>query len=999
MNKALQRIRNFGFLILFFTLTSGVFAQNIVVEGVVEDANDGSTMVGVSILVKGTQKGTVTDINGRYKIETQMGNTLLFSFVGYKTQEIIANKALINIKLSPSVKMLDEVITIGYATQKKSDKTGAVSNIKASELNGGVLTDPIQGLQGKSAGVMISKQGGDPNSGFSVKIRGASGYLASTEPLYVIDGVPGADPTLVAPDDIESYNILKDAASSAIYGSRGSNGVIIITTKRGKSTSGDKNGDGNFNQVNFSSQVSIEKVAKKVDLLTASDMRAFAQKLSQASGKPVDSVFTDGGANTDWQDQIYRTGISTSNNLSFTGGNSKTQYYTSLSNSNWTGVMKGTEKERNIVRVNITHAAMEDKLHFNLNLTAANENNDKENYGGWGKDDIIYQALSRNPTDPVYNADGSYNKASRVFNYENPLAIIDNVENKRQLNSFNGNLKTDYVISKGLTTSLVVGYKKDIQQFNYFRPSGLYSSADNGAGEKKEQNNTQKLVEFYTTYEKTFNKVHNINILGGYTWQQNENDGFFSKGRDAQSDHIGSSNLAIFNEINWGDIGSWKIKSNLISFFGRTQYNYNQKYYVSASLRRDGSSKFGINNKWGMFPTAAIGWNMEKENFMSGLTWLNQLKLRLSYGVSGNQDVGEYRSIVVWKPTGQSVNAETGQKVVTFGADWNANPDLKWEETAELNFGVDFAMFNNKISGTIEVYKKNTTDLLGEYQVPVPPNFFRITYKNTGEMENKGIELFLQTYPVSKKNFVWKTSMNISHNKTIIVDLGSEIQGDKRNEGFISGRGMVGDEYYLIGLIEGQALGAFYLPTFVKIQDGKFIYKSETGGYTDNLSDAERTIVGNATPDLEIGWSNSFTLFKNWSVDFSFRALIGNDVYNATQMFFDNPQILPSLNANQAAIDWYNQGRTASSTIADFYLENATFLRLDYLSVGYNFKFKKSNMIKNLTLYASSNNLFTITGYSGIDPETTIKGLSYGIDQYNVYPKTRTITFGIKGTL
>ncbi len=998
MNKALQRFRNFGFLILFFTLTSGVFAQNIVVEGVVEDANDGSTMVGVSILVKGTQKGTVTDINGRYKIETQMGNTLLFSFVGYKTQEIIANKALINIKLSPSVKMLDEVITIGYATQKKTDKTGAVSSIKASELNGGVLTDPIQGLQGKSAGVMVTKQGGDPNSGFSVRIRGASGFKATTQPLYVIDGIPGADPTLISPDDIESYNILKDAASTAIYGSRGSNGVIIITTKKGKLN---ETGSGtSYNQINFSTQVSIENVAKKVSLLSADELRNFVKKLAIDKGKPVDSIFTDGGANTDWQDQIYRTGITTSHSLSLTGGNSKSNYLASISNSNWTGVMKGTSKERNIVHLNLGQYAANDKLYFNFNVIGAFENNDKENYGSWNKDDIIYQALSRNPTDPVYNADGSYNKTSRVFNYENPIAVIDKVENNRYYKSFTGNFKTDYKITKEITSSLSLSYIDNNQTHSYFRPLGVYSTTDEGAGEKKEEKDNKKILEFTTNYEKTLNKIHYINILGGYSWQENETSGFFAKGKQPNSIYSGSSNLGALQEINFGDIGSWKAKSKLIGFFARVQYNFNQKYYTSASLRRDGSTKFGSNNKWGMFPTFALGWNLDKESFLNKIKWINQLKLRASYGISGNQEIGEYRSLIGWEPSTLLEDPETGQIVVTFKAPWIANPDLKWEKTTEINFGVDFAMFNNKISGSIEIYKKITNDLLGDYSVPVPPNIAPIKYQNSGELENNGIEFFLQAFPVSKKNFTWKTSMNISHNKTIINDLGQFFdEGAIRKEGNISGRGMVGEENYVIGLIEGETFGAYYLPIFVKIQDGKFIYKSKTGGYTENITDAQREIVGNALPDIELGWTNSITLFKNWNLDFSFRAMLGNDIYNATQMFFDNPQILPTLNANQAAIDWYNQGRTSGSSIADIYVENASFLRLDYVSLGYNFKFKKSNMFKNLIIYASSNNLFIITGYSGVDPETKIDGLNFGIDQYNLYPKTRTFTFGIKGTL
>lgn len=990
--------------LLFFFSILGIQAQDIMVSGVVSDSTEDFTMVGVNIVQKGATKGTTTDINGKYSITVVKGSVLVFSFIGYNSVEVVVNQPLVNIKMQTSATMLDEVITIGYATQKKSDKTGAVSHVKAEDLNAGSLTDPIQAMQGKVAGVLVTKKGGDPNSGFSVRIRGASGFMSNTQPLYVVDGVPGVDPTLIAPEDIESYNILKDAASTAIYGSRGSNGVILITTKKGSFGQGARAG---VSRVNFSSQVSFDKVAKKLKVLSAEEMRAHAQTLlvkAQASNPnlTIDSIFTDGGASTDWQDEIYRLGISNTNNISFSGGSNNSNYYASLTSANWNGVMKGTSKDRYIARLNFQHAALNDKLIFNVNATKSFENNDYENYSSYNKDDIIYQAISRNPTDPVYNADGSYNKANRVFNYENPISIINEVQNIRNTQNFIGNLKTDYIILPGLVASLNLGYMANTFVSSYFRPSGLYASADNGFGKKQNEGSRQQLVEFTVNYDKTINVNHNFNFLGGYSYQKSIYDGFYAQGGDAQSDFVGFNNLSIFNEVVYGDIGSWKGEWTLAGFFGRAQYNYKQKYYGSASLRYDGSSKFGENNKWGMFPTVALGWTINKEDFMKNINWINQLKLRASYGVSGNQEIGEYRSQVVWVPSGKATNPETGEEVITFKPAWNANPDLKWEETAELNFGIDFSIFGDKLSGSFEIYKKNTTDLLGEYTVPVPPNLAPKTFANSGELENKGVELFLQAYPINTKNISWKTGLNLSHNKTTIVSLGeyfNSVDG-VRKEGYINGRGLIGEEYYIIGMMEGEQLGAFYLPTYVTLdQDGEFVYQSKTGGFTKNLSEAQRSIVGNATPDLEIGWSNTITLYKNWTIDFAFRAMIGNDIYNATEMFFDNPSNLPSLNATQSAIEWYNDGRSSSASLADLYVEDASFLRLDYFSVAYNFKLKSTNLVKALTVFVSSNNLFTITGYSGIDPETTINGLSFGIDQFNVYPKTRTLTIGIKGTL
>jgi TonB-dependent starch-binding outer membrane protein SusC len=504
-------------------------------------------------------------------------------------------------------------------------------------------------------------------------------------------------------------------------------------------------------------------------------------------------------------------------------------------------------------------------------------------------------------------------------------------------------------------------------------------------------------MEVTGNYVKQLNENHTVNALLGYSWQELNYDGFSVQARDAQSEYLASNNLQALIDLKYGDIDSWKGMWRLIGFFGRVQYNYQQKYHLSVSLRRDGSSKFGENNRWGWFPTAAIGWDIHKESFMN-ISWIDQLKLRLSYGTSGNQEIGEYRSQLVFQNSGLTVDPETGNDVVTFVNPWNANPDLKWEETTEYNFGIDYAVFKSRINGSLEIYYKRTTDLLGLYSVPKPPNLSDRTYANSGELESYGIELFVQSFIYDRRNFKWKSMLNLSHNTTKILDLGEYFEdGSVRKEGWISGRGMVGEEYYVTGIMEGEELGSFYLPTYVTMLNGVFVFESEAGGYTDKLSEAKRTIVGTAAPDLEIGWSNTFTLYRNWDLDINFRSMIGNDVYNATEMFFDNPD-LPSLNASPTALDWEEKGRVTGPTVLDIYVEDGSFVRLDYLALGYNFSSKKIKPISNLKIYIAANNLFTITGYSGIDPETSVNGVSFGIDQYNVYPKTRTFSFGINAT-
>jgi len=998
-----KNLISFRILLLFvaFSFAFQAFAQEIQVTGKVIDAKDGLTLPGATVVVKGTTTGMLTDIDGNFSVKVKKGEILAFSFIGYLPQEIvITNQNALTIKLAQEATTLDQVLVIGYGTQKKSDRTGAIAHVTAAELNQGSLTDPIQGMQGKASGVTITKKGGDPNAGFAVRIRGSAGFDANTQPLFVIDGIPNGDPTSIAPEDIESYNILKDAASTAIYGSQGANGVIIITTKKGASKG--KNGGA---LVTINSKVSFDKVANTVNVLSADELRSFAnQKLQDAlpqhPGYTIDSIFTDGGSNTDWQNEIYRTGVTYENNLSFSGGSETSSYYASITNANWQGVMKGTEKKRTTAKINLSHKAFDKKVTLSGNLGTSFENNDYENYGSWNKDDIIYQAISHNPTDPVYNADGSYNKTQREFNYENPIATIDLVTNIRDAKSYYGNIKADWEIIHGLTASLNTGYSRNDNVSNYFRPAGLYVSADNGSASRSYGNNYQKLLEATLNYVKKFDN-HNLDMIGGYSWQENGYDGFSARATNAQSPYAGPNNLQTLVDVKYGDVSSYKGMSQLVGMFGRVQYNYNSKYYVSGSIRRDGSTKFGANNKWGWFPTAAIGWNMQNEDFLKGVKWINQLKLRGSYGVSGNQGIGEYRSQVAWQPSGLAINPETGLQVISFQPAWNANPDLKWERTAEVNIGIDYAFSNNRFSGSLEVYQKNTTDLLGAYSVPVPPNLSATTYANSGSIQNKGIELFLQMFVVDKPDFSYKTSLTASHNKSEFTDLGqfSSDEDGIRHAGYISGRGMVGDQYYVTGIAVGHEVGAFYLPKYVSLLNGSPVYESKTGGFTSVLAEAKREFVGSANAKVELGWSNNFTFLKNWSADFAFRSMIGNKVYNATNMFFDIPGNMPSLNGLPEAIDWYNQGRTDQNTIlSDYYLEDASFVRLDYISLGYTFNTEKLNWIQNLKIYVVGSNLFTLTGYTGVDPETSMSGLSYGIDQYNVYPKTRTLTFGINAS-
>ncbi len=487
-----------------------------------------------------------------------------------------------------------------------------------------------------------------------------------------------------------------------------------------------------------------------------------------------------------------------------------------------------------------------------------------------------------------------------------------------------------------------------------------------------------------------------MHAVGGYSFQEDINTSFYAQGREPHSNYILSHDLNTLNNVNPGDVGSYKGKNNLISFFGRVVYNYNAKYYFTGTVRRDGSSKFGDNNKWAIFPSTSIGWNMASEDFMEDVGFLDQLKLRASWGLSGNQEIPRYLSLTTYSAQGQAINPETGLPVISFTGNRIANPDLKWEENEELNFGVDFAILNSRISGTFEYYIKSTYDLLYEYAVPKPPNKFDRVWDNAGAIDNNGFEATIQAFVFDKKKFDWKTTFVFSTNKQTFksFDTKGEYEVDERKEGWVSGRGLVGTYTQIIR--EGYELGTYYLPVYAGLsEDGKFLFYTAAGGVTRDVTQAERRIVGHAQPDFELGWSNYFTIVENIDVSFSLRTVYGFDVYNATRMVFSNPIYLPTLNATEEALDEAARGLTDNPEVSDYYLEDGSFVRLENVTVGYTFNTSKLDWLKRFRVYFTANNLFTLTNYSGIDPELSYSGLSFGVDNFDVYPKTRSFTFGL----
>lgn len=971
-------------ILLSFSIMGSALAQSINITGKITDGADGSTMPGVTIVVKNTTSGTTSDINGQYSLSVTQGATLVFSFIGYETQEVVVgDKATINVTMRPELTELEELVVIGYGTQKKSDRTGAVVNVQAEDMNRGVLTDPIQGMQGKAAGVLITKKGGDPNSGFSVRVRGASSLETDTQPLYVVDGIPGVDPTTIATEDIESFNILKDASAAAIYGSRGAHGVVIITTKKG-STKG--------NRIEFSSYVSTENVANRLEMLSGDQIRAYAQENGLN--------FIDNGANTDWQDAIYRTGSSQNYSLAVSGSTSKGVYRASVSHQDFTGVVLGSEKQRTIGRINIDDKFLNDKLTVSAGLAGTVEKNDYVNYTSNGPMDVIYHMVQRNPTDPIYDEEGNYFEFQREFNYWNPVALANEITNERDAKDFFSFLRADLEILEGLYAGVNLSYVRDDNENFYFEPTTLQQGAFVGYGRRNYDNHSSKLIETTLRYNKGFGR-HNMELLGGYSWQDQVFTGFRAQGNSPFLNYSGANDLGMLQTVVAGrDITSYNNMSLMISFFGRGVYNFDNKYFLTATIRRDGSSKFGTNKEWGWFPSASVMWNVTGEEFMQNLDFLTNLRLRVGYGLAGNEKIGIGLDRRTYVSGGSAFNFETGDEVISMVFAQESNPNLQWETNSELNFGIDFGFLNDRISGTFEYFNKTNYDLLGQYSVPVPPNLSDRIWANVGEIKIKGWELTIQAYPVRTSNFEWRTNLTYSTYDQEVINLSdasNDFNWSRTQEGYLEGRGLVGDINWTQSIEPGRPVGSWYMPEYAGLSDdGKFLFYTAAGGVTRDITKAERRFLGNANPDFELGWSNYFTFLKNFDFSFTVRAVYGHEIFNTTRLIFGNPYWLPAINVLESALEEKERGLNDNPKLSSYYLEDGSFVRLDNLSLGYNIPVKKIN---NLRVYVASNNLLTLTDYTGVDPEISATGRSFGLDQYNVYPKTRTFILGVNITL
>lgn len=984
------RLRPFAlFMALFLMNVSWAFAQ-LTVTGNAQSTS-GEPLIGVNVVEKGTTNGTVTDLDGNYTLRVAKGKTLVFSYIGFLSQEVVVNGAKVNVTLKEDTETLDEVVVIGYGSMARKDVTSSITTVKADQLNVGVFSDAASMLQGKVAGLTITTTG-DPNGSPSITLRGSSSLRTgqAMQPYYVIDGIPGVDISIVAPDDIESIDVLRDATATAIYGSKAANGVIIINTKKGKHGAERTN-------VSYSGYVAFDNILNTLDMASADDLRAYAE----ATGA---TLANDMGANTNWQDEVLRTAISTNHNLSINGGAGKTTYMASINYQDREGVITGSSMDRLNVRSLVTTKVLKDRLELSAGVNARYGKAigvPMNNEGASVLDAMNYFS----PMLPVRNEDGSWTTGSGSKNY-NPLSLI--YENTSETMYKNTQLlgKASLEIIEGLKWNVNYSFTNNQSTYSAYDSHNTQLegiSAYNGRATRNTYFGHEHIFETFGNYDTTINDIHKLSVMAGYSWEEKmSNDGFGLTVHDFYDDVLKWNQLTYASTIDGIPAVQSGTKETIrnISFYGRASYSFNSKYMIQATVRRDGSSVFGKNNQWGTFPSVSVAWNITEENFMKNQNLFDNLKFRLGYGVSGNAlGFGAYTAIATYGASG--FFDYNGKQWRTLAATKNANPDLKWETTGMFNVGLDYGLLNGRLSGTIEFYNKKTKDLIWNYPVSTNLYPFGDIAANVGEITNQGIEISINAVPVQTKNFTWNTTVTLSHNKNTV----NRLSNDKFEVGvFTQGDPMVAgvsSEGYTQRIIEGEPLGTFFTYEFAGFNDaGKATYYvrdentgERTGETTEQPGYKDRTITGCAQPKLNFGWNNTFN-YKNWNATVFFTGVFGNDIYNGTRANYMSPEMLAG--GKNVLKEFLDNPTTSASLPSDRFIENGSYLRLSTLSLGYTFK-NFNGWLQNLQLYVTCNNLFTITGYKGLDPEVNMGGIDPGIDyRWSVYPHTRTTMVGVK---
>ena len=983
---------------VFFLLCSTVMLAQNKVSGTVVDAS-GEPLIGVSVLEDGTTNGGITDFDGNFTLTVKSGAKLTFSYVGYTSQTLAAANGM-KVTLQEDNTVLNEVVVVGYGTMRRKDVTSSITTVQAKDLNKGVFSDPASMLQGKVAGLTVTTSG-DPNGTPSITLRGASSLRegAAMQPYYVIDGIPGVDISMVSPDDIESIDVLRDATATAIYGSKAANGVIIITTKTGGKTE--------RTNVSYNGYVAFDKVSKTLDVASANDIRNYVK----ANG--IDYAY-DKSANTDWQKEVLRTGVSHNHNLSINGGGAKTKYMASINFMDRQGVVDGSHMNRLNIRSLLSSKVLKERLELSVGLNAMYGKNENMSMGKGGNGSgnegkSVLDAMNYfNPTIPIKNPDGTWSTGDGSANY-NPLSIINEDPSETIWKRNQIVAKASLKIIEGLVWNANYSFDHFQSTFSSYHSHSTQLvpyNAYNGTANRSTYFGNNHTFETYVNYDQTFAKVHKLALMAGYSWEErNTGDGFGLTVHNFFDDYLKWNQLTYAGAIDGMPAvqSGTKEKIRNISFYGRVSYSYNSRYMLQATIRRDGSSVFADGHRWGTFPSVSAAWNVTEEPFMANQKVFDNLKLRLGYGVSGNAlGFGAYSGVATYGATGTTF-VYNGNSWAILGATKLANPDLKWESTGMFNVGLDYGFLNNRINGSIEFYHKKTKDLIWNYPVSTVIYPFDTIAANVGEITNKGVEFTINFDAIRTKNFNWMTTLNLSHNKNTVDKLSNDkfqtstfAQGDPMVAG-VSANG------YTQRVIEGEPLGTFYLYEYAGTgSDGKATYYvrdangNKTGETTSSPEYKDRYIAGNAQPKLTFGWNNTLSL-KNWTMTLFFTGVLGNKIYNGSRAHYTAPDFFAGgKNVLKEFITDRPYSDNLSNIPSDRFLEKGDYLRLQTLTLGYTFD-KLGDWLQSLQIYATCNNVFTITGYKGLDPEVRMDGIDPGVDyRWSTYPHTRTFMAGLR---
>lgn len=975
-------------MFLFATLTTS--AQQVKVTGTVTDPG-GEPLVGVS--VKANASGTITDIDGKYSIDVPSAGSITFSYVGFETiVEKVNGRKNINVMLQEKNDVLNEVVVIGYGTMDKKELTSAISHVGEKDFLTISSLDPSMMIQGKVAGVSITNTGaGDPNNQASIQIRGVSSRSAGLGPLVVIDGVPGANLTNINPNDIASFDILKDGAASAIYGTRGSNGVIVVTTKKGTK-------DGAMH-TSYSGMTSWDVMKKELKMMNADEYRDVRLGWGDTG--------VDLGGNYDWLDGVSRTGFTTQHTLSMSGGNAQSNYRVSVDYRNAHGIDLRSKREEYGARASMMHTTKGGLLTLSANVAPRIIYRDQADWS------VFKDAIEANPTTPLMDPENP----ARYYNFQGQVVGSNPVE-RQKLEKDHGDTKLldwdataklnllplllpEGKVNHNLSTQVMFADHQYDNNNSWFRPSTstiCINNGHDGEASRSYSKERQYVLEWLTNYTGTFGK-HNVKGMAGYSYQYSQYEGLSNENKDFPNDGL------TFNNMGTGEyakeegkvlMGSYKNDAKLIAFFGRISYDFDGKYMFTASLRHEGSSKFGVDNKWGNFPAVSAGWRISQENFMKNIKWVNDLKLRADYGVTGNQDFGSYNSLNTM--TGFGYYYYGGKYFQVWGPSKNVNPDLKWEKGKNWNVGIDFSLFNNRVYGSFNYFNRKQQDLLGNYKVSVPPYLFDETFVNVGTMKNTGFEFDINVKAVKTKHFSYDFNVVGATMSNKFVDFSnSQYVGQDYYD--VAGTSDPYPYYYLQRIQKGKSIGNFYMWKYAgHTTEGEWLVYDKDGDIirASQASDADRQKVGNGMPKFTMSTSHNFS-YRNFDLSLFFRGAFGYDIFNIHDFYYGTRNFTGNRSYKAYGKN-FQVASTANPVVCDYFLEKGDYLKLDMVTLGYTFSPKDWRFLDRVRLYGTMKNVFTLTKFSGVDPSTyQVNGLTPGAQGSRTYfPSTRQIIVGLQ---